>query len=114
MDHLVPAARNAGSVAGSPMTAGDFFFGLEDPQAVPAESHLSQPIGNWSGQDLRAGQTRRKSWSLPATNLVAGTNEIIFQYQGGRHRLDIARVLLLEDGRELAQDQHPGWTGRSS
>jgi hypothetical protein len=112
-DQALPGATPAGTVDGSPMVAGNFFLGLEDPHAVISAGHSVRAIGSWTPADLEAGRARRKSWPLDAALLGTGKNEFVFQYQRGPHRLDIARAALMENGREVARDEHPGWSGRA-
>jgi hexosaminidase len=41
----------------------------------------------------------------------AGTCEVTFQYSSGKHRLDISKAELLENGSLVSSDQHDGTTG---
>ena len=49
LDQAIPGARRAGNVDGSPVVAGNFFFGLEDPHALnlvdpsPGGAHAPPP-----------------------------------------------------------------------
>ena len=40
-----------------------------------------------------------------------GEYEVTFEYQSGGSRLDIAEVVLLQNGQEIAKDTHLGTTG---
>lgn len=112
-DDAMPNAASAGRVDGSPMVDGNFFFGVEDPHTTHSAGSVKEPIGTWTPADLQAGKARRKTWPVLATALGAGTNEFAFQYERGPHRLDIARVALTENGREVASDAHHGSSGSS-
>ena len=107
----LPGARPAGRVDGSPVVAGDCFLACEDPHALNRVNVSSQPVGTWEPEDLTLGQPRRKTWLLDPAQLQPGTNEFEFRYGRGPHRLDIWRAALLEDGREVARDEHHGRTG---
>ncbi len=111
LSEAIPGARTAGRVDGSPVVAGNFFFGCEDPMAVNATDAPRHAIGAWSPEDLQPGPPCRKTWPVEASSLKSGTNEFVFQYERGPHRLDIWRVALLENGREASRDEHHGRTG---
>lgn len=113
-NQALPAARTEGGVDGSPVVAGSFFLGAEDPHAQNQVVAPSRAIGTWSSADLECGKTRRKTWPLPTTGLRPGPNNVEFRYDRGAHRLDIWRVALLENGREVATDEHHGWTGEQT
>jgi hypothetical protein len=106
-------ARTAGLVDGSPLVAGNFFLGSEDPHAANGLAKSARVVANWVPADLASGKVARKTWVLDAAALHAGVNEFVFQYRRGSHRLDVWRTALLENGREVAQDEHHGHTGTS-
>ncbi|MCY3024573.1 MAG: hypothetical protein NTW87_36830 [Planctomycetota bacterium] len=110
-DQPVAGARTAGAVDGSPIVAGSFFLGFEDPMAANTASVSGEKVGEWSPADLVAGEVRRKTWALPPHGLAEAPNQVLFRYERGDHRLDIHRVALLENGREVAADAHHGHTG---
>ena len=111
LDESIAGARTVGRVDGSLVVAGDFFFGCEDPHALNQVNPTRREVGGWLPEDLEVGQRRKKVWSLDAAALRAGTNEFLFQYERGPHRLDIWRAALVENGREVARDEHHGRTG---
>jgi len=111
LNEPVPGARRVGRVDGSPLVAGPFFFGYEDPMAMNAVGSSGRVVGTWSPEDVALGPPRRKTWSLDPALLKAGTNEFVFVYQRGPHRLDIDRVALIQDGQEIVRDEHHGRTG---
>lgn len=110
-EQVVPGACTAGTVDGSPVVAGSLFMACEDPHALNAAEAEQHALGTWTGSDLAYGQTRRKTWPVNPTLLVAGSNRFTFAYRSGPHRLDVWRAALLEDGREVASDAHHGHTG---
>jgi hypothetical protein len=78
LNQAIPDAQPVGVVDGSPVVAGDFFFGSEDPHALNEVRAPRQEIGTWSPQDMAVGQPRSKSWPLSAAQLQAGTNVFSF------------------------------------
>ena len=66
LNQPIPEATPAGSVDGSPVIAGPFFFGCEDPMAWNKVIAPEQEAGAWSPADLAAGQRRLKQWPLSA------------------------------------------------
>ncbi len=74
LNQAISDAQPAGRVDGSPVVAGSFFFGSEDPHALNQVATPRQEIGTWSPQDLAGVQPRRKSWPLSADQLQPGTN----------------------------------------
>jgi len=110
-DQPLAGARTAGAVDGSPIVAGSFFLGFEDPMALNSASAAGEKVGEWSPADLAAGELRKKTWKLPSAVLAEGPNQFLFRYERGNHRLDIRRAALLENDREVGADAHHGHTG---
>ncbi len=74
----------------------------------------AQPvIGRW-----KSGQTDESfkplQWDITKAVKEAGTYQVMFQYTGGEHRLDIKSVELLANDKVIAEDAHPGVTGGST
>lgn len=113
LDQPVASARTAGQVDGSPLVVDNFFFGCEDPHARNLAASRLVTIGTWNPSDLQPAQTRLKSWPLDPALLSVGANAFTFQYERGPHRLDVWHVALIQDGHEVARDQHHGHTGTS-
>ena len=111
LHQTLPDAQEMGRVDGSPVKAGDFFCGSEDPHALNEVRTSRLEIGAWLPQDVTIGPARRKVWPLRAAQLQTGPNVFLFHYTHGPHRLDIWRATLLEDGREVSCDEHHGRTG---
>ncbi len=71
---------------------------------------LGAPVFTWSKKDCALGW---KTWTVDITPAIIqnGQYEITFLYQNGGARLDIAEATLLQNGREISKDAHPGSTG---
>jgi len=61
LNQTIPHAQTVGQVDGSPVVAGDFFFGAEDPHALNEVRTPPPETGTPSPQDLAAGQTAVRS-----------------------------------------------------
>ena len=107
----IPGAYQAGSVDGSPVVAGNFFLGYEDPMAANEVKTTIRPAGGWVAGDASIGRRREKTWPVDPQSLKSGTNRLRFRYERGAHRLDVWRVALLENGVEIARDEHHGRAG---
>jgi hypothetical protein len=111
LDEPLPGVRRVGRVDGSPLVVEPFFLGYEDPMASNQVGETLRPVGTWAPDDVALGSPRRKSWPVDPAALVEGVNAFVFRYERGPHRLDIARAALVENGRELARDEHSSWAG---
>jgi len=117
MDRLVlidlagPKAKEIGTVDGSPVMSDDFFFGYEHPMAQNVAGYPARELGTWGPEQVTFPQHTRIRWGVTAALEDDGPYEVLFQYTGGDHRLEIFRVVLLEDGAEVANDEHFGATG---
>jgi hexosaminidase len=69
-------------------------------------------IGGWKSSQIQ-GPTNLLEFD--ATNAITGPGKyrLSLDYTGGRNALTIAWAAVLEDGREMARDAHPGSTGTS-
>ena len=54
---------------------------------------------------------RKGSKFLPKFVKKPGGYQVLFNYTGGGHRLDIAWVELTENGKTISRDKHEGTTG---
>ena len=70
--------RLTGRVDGSPIVAGNFFFGCEDPMALNTVSNAVLSIGNWGPEDLKPGRRYDKTWPVNASWLKPGDKRIHF------------------------------------
>jgi hexosaminidase len=69
-----------------------------------------KPAGRWtSGETAEAWA--EKTWDVTALVREPGAYEVLFQYTGGAHRLDVESAELVSGGAVLARDAHPGMTG---
>jgi len=68
------------------------------------------PVGTWSPNQVGTDH-RELVWPLAAVVRRTGTYQAEFQFTGGSHRLDIAWVELLEDGKPISRDEHAGRAG---
>lgn len=104
-------AYSAGLVPGSVAVSGSFYAGYEHPMA---DNHVGAPkrrVGTWGERNV--SWPERSNLELDVTDAVraAGTTEITFQYLRGGYRLEVYRVSIFENGREVARDEHFGATG---
>jgi alpha-N-acetylglucosaminidase len=67
-------------------------------------------VGEWHSGEPKETYTAR-DWDATQHVGGPGTYQVLFQYTGGSHRLDIEWAALLRDGQEVARDAHPGTTG---
>lgn len=94
LNENISAARTAGQVDGSPVVAGNFFFGSEDPHALNRANFVRQEIGARSPDDLVQGKRQRKVWPQEEANLL-GTD--------GRVSCLLRRDALLRRDEKLTQ-----------
>lgn len=74
---------------------------------------LRTVAGSWkSGQTSEEFKTM--SWDVTSSLKTPGDYWIIFEYTGGRHRLDIEWVELRQGEKTLSRDEHLGITGSST
>lgn len=67
-------------------------------------------IGQWSAGKV-SEQASPVHYDLSPILKSKGDYQVSFQFTGGAHRLDIDQVDLLEDGKLIDSDVHPGFTG---
>ncbi|OQB85334.1 MAG: hypothetical protein BWX88_01982 [Planctomycetes bacterium ADurb.Bin126] len=113
LEGVIPSARGAGSVDGTPLVAGELFFGCEDPHALNEVETSREAVGRWAPTDLKYKQRNVRIWPIEGKRLRPGENEILFVYDRGPHRLDVWRVELRQGDKVVAHDEHHGWTGSS-
>lgn len=102
----VQGAQVSGNTDGSVGFTDTAWFGIEHPMAKLRKRPLAEEM--WSEADYRAlGQQIALKGLTPGEHLT-----VRFDYTGGSRRLDIAAVALCApDGRVLAEDVHPGFSG---
>lgn len=78
----------------------------------PLVSHVdANAIGGWIMGDVNESW---QSHEWPLKLHEPGSYKATFEFHFGLCRLDIAKVELLEDGKPVATDEHPGMTGSAS
>jgi hexosaminidase len=68
------------------------------------------PVGHWESKQMST-DFKELDWDISKAITKPGKYEILMQYTGGAHRLDIAWVAILADGKEIGRDTHEGHTG---
>jgi len=69
-------------------------------------------VGHWKPEQM-SQEWKVLDWNIAEGLKGAGQYQLTFQYTGGAHRLDLAWVALVQDGKEVSRDEHPGTTGRA-
>lgn len=75
------------------------------PQGVTRE-HV---VGQWT-PDMLSNEWKEAEWTIPVSEL-SGLRGVKFQWIRGGEKLEINKVSLIADGREIASDAHFGETG---
>jgi len=102
----LPDAVMTGYTDGAVLTTDKLFLGVEHPMA----RNTVQASGGWSPAEMRA-----RHFDVPVTGLTRDGLRVRFDYQRGNHRIDIAKVSLLDAaGKTLAEDVHPGFSGTAT
>lgn len=67
----------------------------------------------WTPKDC---STKLKTWKIDVSKLLVDTGEytVVFQWEKGGQRLDIAGVKLLQNGSVVSEDKHSGSTGHAN
>ena len=68
------------------------------------------PFAVWKPGDIPTAWTAR-TWNVTSFVKKAGKYDVRFQYTGGDSRVDIDRVAVLVNGKEVTADVHAGTTG---
>lgn len=68
------------------------------------------PVGAWKSGDLSESWSQRE-WDVTRSFSAAGRYQARFIFTGGKHRLMIRNVTLLENGTPIAQDARAGAAG---
>lgn len=108
IDLTAPNATVVGEVSGSPVVTDNMFFAFESPLST---TQIPNDL-EWSPDDFPVDASRR-NLEYDITNLIKtpGKYTVSFKYQKGALRLDMHQVSLFEDKREIAVDEHDGFTG---
>lgn len=114
---LQQVVASAGTDGTGPRAAGHadrlaLLRSVSEVYEVPREAaRLGRFAGGWRGWDLGEGGATTLEWEVTEQMREAGEYEVTLYYTHGRNALEIARVTLHEDGREVARDTHDGWSG---
>ena len=79
---------------------------------APLAAKLDKP--EWSPAGVPTTGELRWTCDVSAQIAKTGTYKVTFKYTAGQSALTISRVALVQDGREIAVDQHDGWTGHEN
>ncbi len=107
----VPSAVESGTVDGSPVIVDRFFLGYEHPIAQNKFAVPTDRVGTWSPEDAAFPAKKLLKWDVTPFLSKPDTFEVGFHYTAGGYRLQIYRLVLLENGIEIARDEHFGATG---
>ncbi|TKG94981.1 alpha-N-acetylglucosaminidase [Puteibacter caeruleilacunae] len=72
--------------------------------------HKGESIGNWNPGSVRS-EWKEIEWNISVDQLKK-LGGVKFVYVRGNHRLDIKKVSLIADGKEVAKDEHFGFAGK--
>ena len=81
-------------------------------QTLPEIPTGGEVVGRWS-PDLVGPQWKVLEWPLSGVD-PHSIGAVVFQYTDGHHRLEMRRVALVADGREVAECRHDGYAGTPS
>ena len=93
------------AMAGNPVCSDHMFLGQE----LPMSQNLAPGGGvadQWSPADMQV-----KAITRNLKELKPGPLSIRFAYERGVHRIDVAEVQFVADGKVLSKDAHAGWSG---
>jgi len=90
----------------------DFSQRLAQHSARDATMGDPNVLGRWSPAEMLPQEQRALlRWNATRQVTEPGTYQVTLDYQGGLDGVNIESVALLEDGKEVARDAHPGWSG---
>lgn len=105
IDSALPGAKVIGYTDGAPIVCGNWFLGLEHPMAKNAAHDTT----GWTPMEMEANQIE-----LPITGLKPGPCTVRFAHRSGNHGITIVKVALVAEGKVIAEDVHPGFSGHQS
>lgn len=101
----LPGAKASGPYDGMPVVGDTLFLGIEHPMA---RNQVRSP-DRWSPREMRA-----RMFDVPVAGITGRELLVRFDYQSGSHRIDVARVALLNaDGNTIDEDIHEGFSGNA-
>lgn len=80
---------------------------------IKSSALTSSRLGTWTSGKVSETPTP-VTFDLSKALQAAGKYQVVFQYTGGLHRMDIDKVELLENGKVIHTDAHSGHTGGKS
>ena len=89
------------------------FHGVIHEASIKSSAPAVHALGQWNSDDLKGGGDATLNFDVTST-IKAGENTIVFNYTGGANGLEISKVVLLENGKVIAEDEHAGFTGGKS
>ncbi len=101
------ALRGLGEAATSP---AQIRLLLSDPNN---ERNLGVRVAEWKPEQMSV-VTKAVDWDISVFVKAPGTYRIKMKYDAGAHGLDTSALSLLEDGAEVARDEHPSFAGGAS
>lgn len=81
--------------------------------SIKSQAPAITQIGTWSAGKVSKKPTAVK-FDITKALKSPGNIQVVFQYTGGLHRMDIDKVELLKNGKVIHTDAHPGITGGQS
>ncbi len=89
------------------------FHGVLHSAAIYNTAPEQAVVGGWKSEQM-SEDWKPLQWDITPHIKTAGSCAATFQYTGGACRLDVQWAALLENGKEIARDTHPGQTGGSN
>ncbi len=80
---------------------------------IKSNAPKTTQLGTWSTDKVSKKPTAVK-FNITKAMKAPGNYQVVFQYTGGLHRMDIDQVELLENGKVIHTDTHPGIAGGQS
>lgn len=101
------ALRGLGEAATSPARVQEM---LSDPNN---ERNLGVQVATWQPEQMSV-VTKAVDWDISAFVKAPGAYSIRLRYVSGAHGIAASSLSLLEDGTEIARDEHPSFAGGAS
>jgi hypothetical protein len=79
----------------------------------PGSADLGKPIGTWAPNQM-SEQFKTIEWDPTRFMRFPGEYVFNFNFDAGKHGVTIKNVKLLQNGKEVARDDHEGWAGAGS
>jgi hypothetical protein len=69
-----------------------------------------EEVGEWAPSQVKSDWSNQE-WKLDEQKISSGTLAVMMLYTNGGKAIDIASVSLWNNGKEIAMDEHFGYTG---